>query len=115
MIPEWSVQLAPMLTLETLRFNQDMRENKHMIEQYCEYFMLARRLYKKGKDGILRLCIEKNKSDVYIEQAHIALGNIYISPDQTIRRINRMGVYWPTMRKDVYAYVHRCSCSEEKG
>ena len=92
-----------------------MRENKHLIKQSCKYFMLARRLYKQGRDGILRLCIEKNESDVYVEQAHIALGNIHISPDQTIRKIERMGVYWPTMRKDVYAYVHRCSCFEEKG
>ena len=115
MIPEWSIQFAPMLMSGMLRLNLDMRENKHLIEQSCEYFMLAGRLYKKGKDGILRLCIEKNKSDVYVEQAHIALGNIHISPDQTIRRIEHMGVYWPTMRKDVYAYVRRCSCSEEKG
>ena len=92
-----------------------MRENKHLIEQSHEYFMLARRLYKKGKDGILSLCVERNESDVYVEQAHIALNNIHISPDQTIRRIERMGVYWPTMRKDVYTYLRRCSCSKEKG
>ena len=77
--------------------------------------MLAGRLYKKGKDGILRLCIERNESDVHVEQAHIALGNIHISPDQNIKRIERMGVYLPTMRKDVYAFVCRCSCSKEKG
>ena len=111
MILEWSVQIVPMLTSGILRLNLDMRENKHLIE----HFMIARRLYKLGKDGILRLCIERNESDVYVEQAHIALGNIHISPDQTIRRIERMGVYWPTMREDVYAYVRRCSCSKEKG
>ena len=55
--------------------------------------MLAGRLYKLGKDGILRLCIEENESKPYVEQAHIAIGNIHISPDQTIKRIERMGVY----------------------
>ena len=91
-------------------------ERKQALDWWLrEYFLLARRLYKKGIDGILRLCIERNESDVYVEQALIALGNIHISPDQTIRRIERMGVYWPTMRKDIYAYVHRCSCFEEKG
>ena len=114
MIHEWSVRFAPMLTSRTLRLNLDMRENKHLIEQSCEYFMLARRLYKLGKDGILRLCIERNESGIYVEQAHIAIGNIHISPNDTIRRVERMGVYWPTMRKDVYACVRRCSCSKEK-
>ena len=89
--------------------------NKHLIEQSYEYFMIARRLYKLGKDGILRLCIERNESDIYVEQAHLAIGNIHISPNQTIKRIERMGVYWPMMRKDVDAYVRRCSCSKEKG
>ena len=35
MIPEWSVQFAPMLMSGTLRLNLDMRENKHLIEQSC--------------------------------------------------------------------------------
>ena len=93
MILEWSVQIVAMLRSGTLRLNLDMRENKNLIEQSCKYFMFAGRLYKKGKDGVLRLCIDRNKSDVYVEQAHIALGNILISPDQTIRRIECMGVY----------------------
>ena len=67
MIPEWSVQFVPMLMSGMLRLNMDIRENKHLIEQSCKYFMLAGRLYKKGKDGILKLCIERNESDVYVE------------------------------------------------
>ena len=81
MTPEWSVPIVPMLTPGTMRLKQDIKENKYLIEQSCEYFMLAKRLYKLGKDGILRLCIEKNESDIYVEQAHIAIGSIHISPD----------------------------------
>ena len=44
MIPDWSVHFAPMLTSRALRLNQVMRENKHLIEQSHEYFMLAGRL-----------------------------------------------------------------------
>ena len=69
------------MTSEILRLNQDIRENKHLIKQSCKDFMLAIRLYKLGNNGILRLCIERNESDVYVEQAHIAIGNIHISPD----------------------------------
>ena len=115
MNPEWSVQIVPMSTSRILRLNQDVNENQYLIEQSSKYFMLARRMYKLGKDGILRVCIERNESDIYVEQAHIAIGNIHISPNETIKRIKCMGVYWPTMRNDVYAYVRRCSCSEEKG
>ena len=77
--------------------------------------MLPGWLYKLGKDKVLRLCIENAESEFYLKQAHVAMGNIRVSPNQTIRRIEHMGVYWPTMRKDIYAYVQRCSFLEEKG
>ena len=76
--------------------------------------MLARRLYKKRKDNILRPCIERNESDVYVEQAYIALGNIHISLDRTKRRIQHMGVYWPTMHKDAHAKVRSCTHCKRK-
>ena len=79
--------MVPMLASRTLRLNQDVNENKYLIEQSREYFMLAGRLYKLGKDGILRLCIEKNKSYSYVEQAHIAIGYIHVSPDQTMKSV----------------------------
>ena len=46
----------------------------------------------------------------YIQEAHVAIGNVHQSPEQTLQRIERMGVYWPSMRKDVYDYVRGCSC-----
>ena len=72
--------------------------------------MIARRLYKLGKDGILRMYVKTQEAQMYLEQAHIALGNIHMSPRQTIKRVERMGVYWPTMRKDIHSYVQNCSC-----
>ena len=46
----------------------------------------------------------------YIQEAHVAIGNIHQPPEQTLRRIEHMGVFWPSMRKDVYDYVRGCSC-----
>ena len=81
-----------------------------LIELMRRYSMIARRLYKQGKDGVLRLCIEKEDAVSYLKQEHVAIGNIHVTPKQTVRRIKRMGVYWPTMKKDVYDFVRECSC-----
>ena len=40
----------------------------------------------------------------------MAIGNIHFAPEQTIKRIERMGVYWPTMKQDVYNHVRACTC-----
>ena len=99
-----------MLTIGKLKLNDSMDRNLSLVEQSKEYSMIAGRLYKLGKDGILRLCVETQEIGTSLEQAHIALGNIHMSPRQTLKRVERMGVYWPTMRKDIYSYVQNYSC-----
>ena len=64
--------------------------------------MLAGQLYKKGRDGVLGLCVDRDEAEVYIEQAHIAIGNLHLTPVQTIKRVERMGVYFPFFWKDIY-------------
>ena len=110
MIPEWSKDFVPMFTVGNLRLSNSWDANLALIEQTRHYSMVAGRLYKKGRDEVLRLCIDSNETTSYLEQAHVAIGNIHMAPDQTLKRIDRMGVYWPTIRKDVYDYVRGCSC-----
>ncbi len=72
--------------------------------------MIPGRLYKQSNDQVLRLCIDAPDGGYCVEQAHVAIGNIHFSPQQTLKRVERMGVYWPTMKKDVYDHVRRCKC-----
>ena len=37
-----------------------------------------------------------------IQEAHVAMGNILQPLEKTLQRIECMGVYWPSMSKDVY-------------
>ena len=50
------------------------------------------------------------KPEIYLNKAHVAVGNIHFAPEQTLRRVERRGVFWPTMRQDVYSYVRACTC-----
>ena len=100
----------PIFTVGTLRPTSSWERNLALIELTRYYSMIVGRLYKQGKDGVLNMCIEKEDSISYLEQAHVAIGNIHMTPEQTVRRIERMGVYWPTMKKDVYDLVRGCSC-----
>ena len=55
LILEWSRNLMSLLTIGKLRLNVSMDRNLSLVEQSKEYSMIAGRLYKLGKDGILRL------------------------------------------------------------
>ena len=72
--------------------------------------MIASRLYKQGKDNILWLCIEKEEIVSYVQEAHVTMGNVHQHLKKTLQRRECMGVYWPSMRKDVYDYTRGCSC-----
>ena len=67
MIPEWSRNLVSMLTIGKLQLNDSMDRNLSFVEQSKEYSMIAGRLYKLGKDGILRLCVETQETRMYLE------------------------------------------------
>ena len=46
----------------------------------------------------------------YVQEAHVAMGNVHQPPEQKLQRIKCMGMYQPSTRKDVYNYVKGFSC-----
>ena len=77
--------------------------------------MVAGRLYwKENRDLLMRLCIDKDEAIPYLECAHIAIGNMHLSPKQTQKRTKWMGFYLPTVNKDVFKYNRECTGMRNK-
>ena len=102
MILEWSRDLVPFFTIGKLRLNDSKDRNLPLVEQSKEYSMIATWLYKLGEDGILTLCVDAQEAAIDLDHAYIAMGNLHMSPKQTKKRVERMGVYWSTMHKGIY-------------
>ena len=50
--------------------------------------MVAGRLYwKEDGNPLMRLCIDKEAAVPYLECAHVAIGNMHLSPKQTLEKI----------------------------
>lgn len=104
------------ITLGKLQSSGSLEGSLTHIEQTRDYAMLAGRLYKKGVDGIQRLCIEPEDADVYMQRAHVAMGNIHFADDLRIRHAELMGgIYWRSMQKDIFAMVQACGYQKDKG
>ena len=93
MVPQWSKNLVSFLTLGRLKFSESLEGNLSHIKQIRDLIMLAGRLYKRGTYGVLRMCIESTDVERYLQLAHVTMGNIHCAPDQTVRRIEQMGIY----------------------
>ena len=97
MVPKWSENIVSLLTIGNIH-NQVPQQ----IEQTRLYALLVDRLYKSQRDKVLSLCIDPEDQYYYLQYAHIAVGSIHFSKEQTVRRLKHLGVYWPQMRRDVH-------------
>ena len=93
MVPQWSKDLVPFLTIGKLHLSNSFEGNLFHIEQTRDFVMLADRPYKRGSDGVLRMCIEPTEANRYLQCAHVAMGNIYFAPDQTVKQIERWSCF----------------------
>ena len=111
MVPKWSKDIIPMLTVGNIPLSTSKEASLSFIEQSQRYAMVVGRLYwKEDGDLLMKLCIDKEAAILYLEYAHVAIGNMHLSPNQTMKRIKRMGFYWPTMYKDVHEHIRECTC-----
>ena len=66
MVPKWSEKLVPLMTFGRLDIPLPLREKQAMIHQASALSLQEGRLYHKGQDGVLRLCIEPSEQTHYI-------------------------------------------------
>ena len=103
MVPKWSENIVSLLTIGNIQDQPPLQ-----VEQTRLYALLVGRLYKSQKDKVLSLCIEPKDQYYYLQYAHVAVGNIHFSTEQTMRRLKYFGVYWPQMRANVHSWVSSC-------
>lgn len=113
MVPRWSSSFEPILSIGL--HNVQSLSVKQLIHDFASFVLLAERLYKHGRDGILRLCIEPSEKIHYLAMAYVALGQIHMSTNQTLRRVEWLGMWCPTIKTDIHEYVQQCAyCKNNK-
>ena len=108
MVPSWSADFIPLMTIGQLSIPGTLKEKRDMVQKVMPFVMIAGRMYRKGADGILRLCVEPEEQYFYLKHAHETIGGIHMAGDQTLRRLMWAGVWWPTMKTEAYAFVLDC-------
>ena len=53
MIPQWSRDIVPMLTIGSLHLSDSMDTNITLVEQSRQFSMIIGRLYKRVQDNVL--------------------------------------------------------------
>ena len=108
MVPRWSEDLIPLLTIGQLNIPKPLQERQIMVQKSSPFVMLAGQMYNKGQDGVLRLCIEPEEKPYYLKMAHETIGGIHMAGNQTLKRLLWVGVWWPSMKTEAHSYVLSC-------
>ena len=72
------------------------------------YTLILRRLYRLGKDNVLRLCLDPEDINSVIFEAHVTIEGSHAYRGQTKNCILCNGYWWPTLTRDVADYIHQC-------
>ena len=70
--------------------------------------LISGQLYKKGSDQVLRICINPDEYEMIMQNAHIRIGGIHLSSQQTAHRVMREGFWWPVMYSCAEEFIRHC-------
>jgi len=65
-------------------------------------------LFKRNYDGILLICVDENQDQELTREFHEGICSGHFAPTATAQKITRVGFYWPSIFRDLYAKRRKC-------
>ena len=65
-------------------------------------------LYKRGFSRPYLRCLCYEEADYIMREVHEGICRNHLGAQSLVRKLIRVGYYWPTMLKDAQAYVKAC-------
>ncbi|MCO5605938.1 hypothetical protein L7F22_060124 [Adiantum nelumboides] len=93
----------------------NMSRVRAITKEVEDYVLIKDNLYKRGKDGQLRMCTTEEEYISILEQAHSGQAGGHFSAEKIAKSILYVGIWWLTLFMDVEEFVKRCDeCQRTK-
>ena len=86
-----------------------------LIWQSALYSLIGGVLYKLGKDGVLRRCINPSKVQDILEGCHTNPCGGHFAEEATARKALLAGYWWPSLFKDAHEFTRKCDPCQHVG
>ena len=106
--PQWSSYIVQYLTNGHTDQKLTTQRKRAIEVEARDYTIIENQLYKKGKDGNLRICVCESDYLGVLTHAHSGSGGGHFSGETTAKLILWSGLWWPTLFHDSNEYVKRC-------
>ena len=110
--PYWARPIVTFLSTGSISDSHSYQKKLALVEESREYQLISGRLYKLCPGEILRLVPNPEDYEEILFSTHMSIGGIHFSGNNTARRVQFRGFWWPNLTKDCEEYVKKCStCS----
>ena len=111
-MPKWSSYLVQYLKSQTLDNSMPKHWQQAIKMEAASYTLIGDELYRRGKDGNLRLCVPEEKYLELLHHAHVGIPGGHFSGDAIAKNILWSGLWWPTMFSDVVEFEKCCDACQ---
>ena len=76
--------------------------------QASRFVLIKDVIYKRGFLQPYLRCLNHEETDYVMREVHEGICRNHLGAQSLVRKLIRVGYYWPTMLKDAQAYVKAC-------
>jgi transposase InsO family protein len=114
-IPVEYADVIHYLSTNTFPLEYSEKQKQRLTYKAQPYTLIANVLYKKGKDGILRRCINPSEVSAILEGCHNDVCGGHFAGMVTAQKALQSGYWWPTLFSDAHIYVRKCDPCQRVG
>ena len=111
----WFADYANHRASGILPHDLSFHQKKKSLHDVKTYFWEEPFLYKLCKDGIIRRCLPEGEIQGVISHCHDSPCGGHASTSKTAAKVLQAGFFWPSLFKDVHAYVRACDRCQRMG
>ena len=97
------------------RLPPNPEEAEKIRKRAAQFTILNDELYKRGFSQPYLRCIEEEEAKYVLKEVHGGVCGDHIGSKSLIRKIMRVGYFWPTMQQDTADFVKRCDRCQRYG
>ncbi|RVW87310.1 Retrovirus-related Pol polyprotein from transposon 297 [Vitis vinifera] len=103
---EWTNNITEYLRTGT--FPRDPKQAHKVRMQAARFTIIGGHLYKRSFTGPYLRCLSQSEAQYVLAELHEGICENHSGGRSLAHRAHSQGYYWPTMKKDVAAYVKKC-------
>ena len=111
----WYADMVNYLVCGIIPIDFTYQQKKKFLHESNFFFWDEPLLFKECADGIMRRCIPQEETHSIIYHCHTRPCGGHVGVSKTQAKVLQAGFFWPSMFKDVYAYIQKCDPCQRSG